>query len=335
MSRSIAVIGGGNGALTVAGGAALAGHRVRLWDRFLSDHPQLVETGEISLSGALEGVASIESPRDDLRWTIEDAELIEVVVPGFALAWVASTLLPLVSPGQSVLLHPGGTGGALEVSQLWRDADKAGVTLGVTDTLAYAARLQGETAVHVHAEKKWLMVAAAAPDLTDALVSLVADVHPQARAASSIMEVALSNLNPVIHPPITLLNAGRIEAGQSFSLYGEGVGPGVSSLIEALDRERVSLAVSLGLPSTSLHEWVERAYGVTESTTTELFQRLDREVYGGLRAPISLASRYLTEDIPLGLETLVELAANAKVDMPVTESVVRIGRVLVNKMGED
>jgi len=186
--------------------------------------------------------------------------------------------------------------------------------------------------VHVHAEKKWLMVAAAAPDRTASLVEVVADVHPQAHAATSVLEVALSNLNPIIHPPITLLNAGRIEAGHSFSLYGEGVGPGVSNLMEALDRERLSLADALGAPSTSLQEWVERAYGVTERSTTELFQRLDREVYGGLRAPTSLATRYLTEDIPLGLETIVELAADAHLDVPVTESVVRIGRVLVNKM---
>ena len=328
-SRTIAVIGGGNGALTVAGAAALSGHRVRLWDRFLGDHPQLMATGQLTLRGAVEGVAQIEPPRDDLAWTIADAELIEVVVPGFALAWVASRLLPLVRPDQTVLLHPGGTGGALEVAQLWPDD---GALLGVTDTLAYATRLDGETSVLVHAEKKHLMVAASAADRVEPLLELVRDVHRQAVAAGSVMEVALSNLNPVIHPPITLLNAGRIEAGQRFSLYGDGVGEGAGSLIAALDRERLTLAEALGLPSTSLEAWVERAYGVSEDSTVALFARLDREVYGGLLAPSRLDSRYLTEDIPLGLEVFVELAAQSHVDMPVTESVVRVARVLINKM---
>lgn len=331
MTRSIAVIGGGNGALTVAGGAALAGHEVRLWDRFLADHPRLVATGEITMRGALEGIAAIAPPRDDLAWTIDGADLIEVVVPGFALAWVTSTLLPLVQPGQKVLLHPGGTGGALEVARLWRDAAAHDITFGVTDTLAYATRLEGENSVLVHSEKRHLMVAAAEPELTEGLVQTVRDVHPQASAAESLLAVALSNLNPIIHPPITLLNAGRIEAGQSFSLYGEGVSDGVGALIEALDRERVSLAEMLGVTTVTLPAWIERAYGLTAPTTTALFQRMDHEVYGGLRAPTRLDSRYLTEDIPLGLEVFVELAAESRVDLPVTESLVRVARVLINR----
>jgi opine dehydrogenase len=329
MTRRIAVIGGGNGALTVAGGAALAGHRVRLWDRFLADHPRLLATGEITLRGALEGTARIETPRDDLAWTIEDAELVEVVVPGFAVVWVVSQLLPLLRPEQHVLLHPGGTGGALEVAQLW---PAAGATLGVTDTLAYATRIEEENVVLVHARKRHLMVAVAGGPDPEGLLEVVGDVHPQAAAAGSLLEVALSNLNPIIHPPITLLNAGRIEAGESFSLYGDGVRDGVAAVMAALDRERVTLAEALGAATASLEDWVDRAYGVREDDMVSLFGRLDREVYGGLRAPTRLDSRYLTEDIPLGLEVFVELAVQAHVDMPVTESVVRVARVLINNM---
>ena len=333
MSRSIAVIGGGNGALAVAGAAAIAGHRVALWDRYLEDHAELIARPEITLTGRIEGIGRIERPIDDLAATIADAELIEVVVPGFALAWVATALLPLVSPGQKVLLHPGGSGGTLEVAHLWRDAEAdRGVVIGMTDTLAYAARAVGPTEVHIHAEKRWVMVSALDPQATESLMSVVGEVHSQAHAAASTMEIALANLNPVIHPPITLLNAGRIDAGQGFSLYGDGVGMSVASLIDALDRERVTLAAGLGVPAVSLHEWVERAYGVRADDTSALFEELDREVYGGLLAPASLDTRYLTEDVPLGLAVTVELAAEAGIDVPVTESVVRLARVVLNRV---
>jgi opine dehydrogenase len=336
MNRSIAVIGAGNGALAVAGAAALAGHRVTLWDRYLDDHPELIASSSITLTGRIEGIGHIQRPIDDLAATIEDAELIEVVVPGFALAWVTSTLLPLVRPGQKVLLHPGGSGGTLEVAHLWRDAEsERGVVLGVTDTLAYAARASGPTQVHIHAEKRYLMVSAIDPRATEGLLSVVADVHPQAHAAASTMEVALANLNPVIHPPIALLNAGRIDAGHTFSLYGEGVGMSVGSLIDALDRERMTLAAGLDVAAISLHDWVERAYGVRAGSTTALFAELDVQVYGGLLAPTSMDSRYLTEDIPLGLAVIVELAAEAGIDVPVTESVVRLARVVLNRVTAD
>jgi opine dehydrogenase len=336
MSRRIAVIGGGNGALTVAGAAALDGHRVRLWDRFLDRHPKLLATGEITLTGAIEGTAQIDRPRDDLAWTIEDADLIEVTVPGFALAWVASVLMPMVVEGQAVLLHPGGTGGTLEVTQLWDDAlEQRGVTLGATDTLAFATRLVEENLLQVHAVKNYLMVASSRPARLSKLVQLVSEVHPMAAPASSVMEVALSNLNPVIHPPITLLNAGRIESGHSFSLYGEGVVPSAATLMKAIDRERLSLAASLQIHVLPMEDWIYRAYGVREPSLVTLFSRMDERVYGGLRAPTTLASRYLTEDIPLGLEVFVELAAGLDLDLPITESVVRTARVLIRQIEND
>lgn len=330
------MIGGGNGALTVAGAAALDGHRVRLWDRFLDRHPRLLATGEITLGGAIEGTVQIETPRDDLAWTIEDAELIEVTVPGFALAWVASALMPMVSAGQSVLLHPGGTGGSLEVVHLWgEELEHRGVTLGVTDTLAYATRLVEENVIRVHAVKKHVMVASSAPGRLSGLLEVTSEVHPMAAAAGSVMEVALSNLNPVIHPPITLLNAGRIESGQSFSLYGEGVVRSAATLIKAIDRERVSLAAASGIDALPLEDWIGRAYGVREATLVTLFSRMDERVYGGLRAPATLGSRYLTEDVPLGLQVFVELAAGLHVDLPITESVVTMARVLITQMEND
>jgi opine dehydrogenase len=333
VSRRIAVIGGGNGALTVAGAAALDGHRVRLWDRFLDRHPKLLATGEITLTGSIEGTAHIDRPRDDLAWTIDDADLIEVTVPGFALAWVASVLMPLVSEGQAVLLHPGGTGGSLEVTQLWDEAlEQRGATLGATDTLAYAARLVEENVVQVHAVKKYLMVASSRPARLSGLVQLVSEVHPMAAPAGSVMEVALSNLNPVIHPPVTLLNAGRIESGQSFSLYGDGVVPSAATLMKAIDRERLTLAAASEVQALPLEDWIDRAYGVRETSLVTLFSRMDERVYGGLRAPTTLASRYLTEDIPLGLEVFVELAAGLALDLPITESVVRMARVLISQM---
>lgn len=335
MSRRIAVIGGGNGALTAAGAAALDGHRVRLWDRFLDRHPKLLATGEVTLSGAIQGTARIDRPRDDLAWAIEDADLIEVTVPGFALAWVASALMPLVSDGQAVLLHPGGTGGVLEVAQLWdEELERRGVTLGATDTLAYATRLVEENVVRVHAVKKHLMLAATRPDRLPALLRLVSEVHPMAAPAGSVLEVALSNLNPVIHPPITLLNAGRIESGQSFSLYGEGVVPSAATLMKAIDRERLSLAAASKVDAVPMEDWIDRAYGVRESSLVTLFNRMDERVYGGLRAPTTLASRYLTEDVPLGLGVFVELAAGLALDLPITESVVRTARVLISQLAD-
>ena len=57
----------------------------------------------------------------------------------------------------------------------------------------------------------------------------------------------LSALNPVVHPPGVLLNAGRIERSRGeFYFYDEGVTPGVVRAIMALDAERRAVAAALG-----------------------------------------------------------------------------------------
>jgi opine dehydrogenase len=209
--------------------------------------------------------------------------------------------------------------------------------MGATDTLAYAARLLGENVVQVHAVKNHLMVASSRPARLPGLVQLVSEVHPMAAPAASVMEVALANLNPVIHPPITLLNAGRIESGQSFSLYGEGVVPSAAALMKAIDRERLSLAAASKVDALPMEDLIERAYGMRAPSLVTLFSQMDERVYRGLAAPSRVASRHLTEDVPLGLEVFVELAAGLALDLPITESVVRTARVLISQLedGDD
>jgi hypothetical protein len=57
----------------------------------------------------------------------------------------------------------------------------------------------------------------------------------------------LVDLNLIAHPAATLLNVGRIEYSGPFRLWREGVTPSVAKLIEAVDKERLSVMKALGL----------------------------------------------------------------------------------------
>ena len=46
---------------------------------------------------------------------------------------------------------------------------------------------------------------------TDRLYELVKDVWPAVEKAESVFQTTLQNGNPVIHPAVTLLNAGLLE----------------------------------------------------------------------------------------------------------------------------
>jgi len=60
------------------------------------------------------------------------------------------------------------------------------------------------------------------------------------------------------------LNAARIEGtGGEFQFYIEGVTPSVARVLEVLDRERVTVAASLGIRGRTAMEWLKMAYGAT------------------------------------------------------------------------
>ena len=90
-------------------------------------------------------------------------------------------------------------------------------------------------------------------------------LYPGLVRTGSVLEAGLNNANPVIHPPITILNGARIEnEGDSTFFYKDGVSPAVARLIQKLDEERMALLRALGYqaqpdPVTSVQQGYARS----------------------------------------------------------------------------
>lgn len=68
----------------------------------------------------------------------------------------------------------------------------------------------------------------------------------------SVLQAGLGNGNPVIHPPISLLNGARFEnEGAKMFFYADGVSPTVAALIKKLDEERMALCKAMGYEPVS------------------------------------------------------------------------------------
>lgn len=81
------------------------------------------------------------------------------------------------------------------------------------------------------------------------MFELLRSVHAEIAPASSIWQTTLQNSNPIIHPAVTVCNAGLIQrTGGDFLFYEEGVTDAVGALIEAVDRERIAIAEALDVP---------------------------------------------------------------------------------------
>ncbi|MBM3957226.1 MAG: NAD/NADP octopine/nopaline dehydrogenase family protein [Gemmatimonadetes bacterium] len=324
--HTIAVLGAGNGGKAVAADVALQGAAARLfeWPEYAANIEALIASPVIEAEGVVAGTAELQCATTDLAEAIEGADLIIACVQGLAherLAWELASALPA---GATVLLNPGSTGGALEFRRVF--AERGGrqpAALAETGTLTHCARAVGERGVRVTLRVGHVAFAALPATHTDGLLARLQRRLPGLRRRADVLEVALCNGNPAIHPAIMLANLGAIErAAGAHRFYAEGVTPGVGRIVEAVDRERLAIGVALGYELMTEPEMcVAQGYG----TSTDYYECYARSpVFGDLLSPTSADHRYLHEDVGLGLVTYVSLGEMLGVECPRTRGLVEL-----------
>lgn len=317
---SVAVIGGGNGARAFAGHLSLKGAQVRLLSSFPQELEAIKRSGTINVTGVVEGKGKVEVCNDNFE-AISDARLILVVVPAFAHAPIARAVAPYLKDDHIVVLNPGRTGGALEFSHVIKSANcEAKVHVAETQTLLYACRIEGPAGVRINGIKKEVAVAAFPADNTTIVLSELNKYFPQFKPVPSVLYTSLMNIGAVFHPTTVLLNAGRIESGETFEFYRDGMTPAVTTVLEKVDEERCAIARALDVPISSALEWLQSAYGVNETTLRSAL--INNPAYQGIKAPTSLKVRYLLEDVPTGLIPLTSLGELAGINTPTCRAVV-------------
>jgi opine dehydrogenase len=314
----VAVVGAGNGGLAVAGLLASRGHEVRVTDR----NPEVVEpiarAGAIEVTGKIQGRGPVALATTDVAAAVRGAPVVMVVVPGNAHGAVAEALAPSVSDGQVIVLHPGGAGGALEFAATFaRLGVRARPLLAEVESFTYGSKTVGPARTQINTIKLRNRVAALPARDTGAVLAALRDDFPQFVPARTVLETSLNHMNAMLHVATMVMNAGWIEATKGdFEFYRDGLSPAVARMIEAVDAERIAVSTALGAGALPLREWIKETYGVEGPTLYETMQTLNATVYKTSKAPASLASRYLTEDVPTGLVPIAALGAAAGAAVP-------------------
>jgi opine dehydrogenase len=288
------------------------------------------EAGGISSSGDLRGFAPIRYAGHDAAEALAGAELVVLVGPAYSTEPLAAMAGPHLTDGTAVLICPGSCAGAIAFKRsVGLELDDERYIVGETSTLPYAVRVTEPGVVNVFLKlTAGLYVAGLPRAATDRLHDLIKDVWPAVEKADSVFQTTLQNGNPVIHPAVTLLNAGLLErTGGGFLFYEEGVTESVGRLIEAVDKERLAIAAALGVRILS-----EPALGVRQGYMREENYSTGYSTapgFLGIGAQSRLDHRYLTEDVGYSLVFLTDLAARLGVATPVMDSVIAIASVVL------
>jgi opine dehydrogenase len=331
-AMKIAVLGGGNGAHTVAADLTLKGLTVNMFEmeEFASSMQTVFDTGEIEMTGvAGQGTAKLNLVTTDLAAAIRDVEIIFIVLPGFTIATYARLLAPHLTENQTVIIMPG-TLAALEFRQTLRDSGNLKeIIVAEVGGLPFATRLIAPGKVQTFHIRAVCPLAAVPGNQGPAVFEKIRDLYPFA-LKKTVIETGMGHLTPLLHPAGCLLNAGRIERSHGeFYMYEEGMTPSVVRVIEALDRERIQIGKRLGVDlPTGVDMMVESAYGPRGT----LWESLNGSAgLTPVKGPPSLDNRYVTEDIPYGLVAWASLGDAVGADTPVMDSLIELGSIIMGK----
>ena len=332
-TKRIIILGAGNGGQAMAAFISLAGYEVVLYDRYEEAIAPILQKGGIELSGVSgKGFARLVKVTTDLPEALSETGLILVVLPAFAHAYIAEKIAPLLREDDRIVLSPGSTGGALEFRKVLSEhGAPKGVKVGETNTLIYACRISGPGQVKILGVKEFLGVAALPATDTQDLLEPLKEIYPQTQAVGNVLSTGLNNMNPIFHVFPTLANLGWLEATQgNFRFYYDGITASVAKLVEAVDKERMMLCQSLGISTLSGIEWQKKFYGATGNALPEILQ--SNRAYEEIQAPSSKETRLITEDVPMGLVPMAEIAKIAGVLTPFMDSAILLASEI---MGQD
>ena len=325
------VIGAGHGGKGMAAHLALMGFPVTLYNRTPENIAAIRARGGIELKsfeGGPHGFGNLAHTTSDIGEAVENAEVIMVVVPSTAHADIARIIAPHVKDGQIIVLNPGRTCGALEVSHIFREKGvQEDITVAEAETLIYASRSDGPAQARIFGIKETVPVAALPATRTQRVLEALAPAYPQFIDGNSVLHTGLNNMGAIFHPALALLNAGRIETTLGeFQFYVDGVSPSVARVLEVLDRERVTVASALGIRARTALEWLQMAY---HATGNDLYEAIHNQPgYYGIQAPPTLNHRYITEDVPMSLVPIAALANSYGVSVRGMESIIRLACII-------
>lgn len=329
---NIGVLGSGNGGTALASELSRKGFNV-----IMSDLPDFFENirviqrqGGVYFKTDKKEFAEVEAV-EQIHEVFDKSEFVFITAPAYGIKPFARECKKYIKKGHKILLFPGSVGGALEFKkELGIDYADEDIVIAETSTLPYAARLIEPGYVAVYLYVKRFVLAALPSNKTREIMDFVKNLWTAAVEGRNVMETSLACGNPVIHPPITLLNTGLIQRTKgSFRFYADGVTEGVGNLIKAMDEERLALGRALDLDLLSEPEQGVKQGYMNKNDYWEGYSK--SEAFKNIMAPPSLDYRFILEDVAYGLVFWSSLGRLLGVETPVIDAVIKIASVVTGR----
>ena len=376
----IAILGAGAVGKTMAADCALEGKEIRLWDQpaFAKKNFLNIEKTGITLSGAQfsffgykrTGTAHIAMATDDMAKAIKGAGIIVVATVALAHENLFRQLIPLLEDGQVVHILPDNCGTFIFRKLMREMKCTTKVVVGAWYTAPYGIRIVrrgGIVTNECKVETRITTIRGCALPMTDndafmasaflipafgAIIDAEGEItisqtgeefHHGFVTGNTILDVNLSNVNPVIHVPGTVLAVSTMQnfdtvLGQekkNYSLYGFGACPAIAEVqAKFWDEEKaLAAAMDVGLCTVHYDDFFSRTTMYGKEYMGPDFAVPYEEKYENFfgDGPFDLENRYITEDVPVGCFLMSQLGKKFNVPTPVIDSMILLASVMIKR----
>jgi len=329
--KKIAVLGGGNAAHAMAADLTLKGYKVYMCElpEFEGNIRATLERQAIDLIDVWgeKSIVKIARVTTDFEETIKGASYIMLDVPGIGAKKFFNEIMPYLEDGQ-IIIKWAGNFSALVFSRMLEEKEiKKDITLAEGHTLPWGCRLVGPGTVEIMVWVVKLLFATFPAKKVDGVIDGVRKMYPVV-AAENVLATTLNNLNAVVHPVGTIMNAGWVDTlGKDFSLNALGHTLSISRGIKAVFEEVSKVADAVGITMLEYPEedfWRRSSIMSTYSRAVFDKEGTVAKIYG----PTSVKGRYITEDVPLGLVPISKLGRRFHIATPVIDAVIQLASVI-------
>jgi len=363
--KPIAILGCGGVGKTMAGDCALAGSKVRIWEQeaFKKNFNNIERTG-IKLTGnqfsyygfERRGSGYVEMATTDMAEAVKGAGIIIIATVAMAHEPIFRQLIPLLEDGQVIHILPDNCG-TFVFRKIMREMKcETKVIVGAWYTAPYGVRIVnrgGVTTNECKVEDRITTIRGAALPACDSDDFIESGKYIPAFDAirtgdgfvkgNTVLDINLSNVNPVIHVPGTVLGAAVMQnfdtvLGQdkkNYSLYGFALCPAIAEVQAVFWEEEKELAkaMSVDVCTVNYEDFFSRTtmYG-KEYMGPDFavpFEEKYENFYGD--GPFDLENRYITEDVPVGCFLIQQLGKKYGVATPTVDAMIYLANIMIKR----
>ncbi len=331
MLKKVAVLGGGNGSHAMAADLVLKGLEVNLCEapEFKDAFATTLKRQEISLIDAegVEKTARLALATTDFEKALKGVDYIMMPIPATGHERFFRAIVPYLEDGQTIVAWPGNYASLYFARMLKEEGIKKEITLAECHTLPWGCRREAPARVRIFVDAWKLLLAALPAKDTARVVKELKGYYPVV-AGSSVLATSLNNLNPIVHPVGTILNAGAVDSRKDdFHLYRDGTTKSIARAIKAVFEEVSRVGEAVGVKMLG---YPEETFWLKSTIMGHYFKTpFDMEsASAGISGPASMTSRYVTEDIPYGLVPVAGLAFSYGVDIPIIDATICLASVI-------